>query len=277
MSKKKSTSTESLLAAEAAQVDVTDFKLTLPLYVLLGEAIDVARFCQHYWSAAQDRPGLEQCGRGRLSAKIADEIVTLHELVQKTQTAYLLAIAPPSESTERAEFVLDELASAIEWVCDDGVEDEKDAKLAAIIEAHRGDAASEDALASEIADYLGLATELADDLAELPAFDSAILDEAKGLVLSLRERSAARVRGRSDTSSTLLQQRNQFAALLIQRIARVRSATRYVFRHHDAIVKQVTSAYERRRRAAARKRASEQTAPTTTPVSSLVPELSPTA
>lgn len=283
MAKTKSPkSAEALLTAEAASLDVTDFKLTMPLYVLLGEAIDVARFCEHYWRAEQDpktklvvTPGLELAGDGRLSETIASEIVVLHELVQKAQTAYLLAIAPPAESTERAEYVLDELSAAVEWVCDDGVTDEKDAKLAAVVEAHRDDADSEDALAAEIADYVGLAEEFRDELAQIGSFDLGLVDEAKSLVSALRERSAIRARRRGGESTAFLQQRNQFAALLIQRIGRVRAAARYVFRRHDHIVKQVTSAYERRRRAA-RRRAAAST-PSTTPVTSLVTELEPTA
>jgi len=197
----------------------------------------------------------------RLPAIVGDEILTLHDLVQKAQTAYLLAIAPPTEGTERAELVLDELSAAIEWVCDDGVLDDKDAKLAAIVDAHRDDNDSEDALASELADYVGLALELKDDLTNIGAFDPALIDEGQRLVLALRERSAIRARGRTGEAATLLLQRNQLAALLVQRITRVRAAARYVFRHHDDIVKQVTSAYQRRRRAAARRRSTDNVTP----------------
>jgi hypothetical protein len=133
--------------------------------------------------------------------------------------------------------------------------------LAAIVEAHRDDAESEDALAGELADYVGLARDLKDDLAQIGAFDLALIDEGAELVLALRERPAARVRGRNGEAAALLSKRNRLAALLIQRIARVRTAARYVFRHHEAIVKQATSAYQRRRRAAVRRRANEEVAP----------------
>lgn len=286
MAAKKIKSVTSLLTAEAAKVELTDFSLNMPLYVLLGESIDVARFCEHYWKAQHDpktkkvtRPGLELAGEERLPKVIAEEIVTLQELVQKSQTAYLLAIVPPNESNERAEFVLEELSAAIAWVCDDGVQDEKDAKLAALIEAHREDPESEDALASELSDYLGLAIELGEELAAVEAFDPDLIDEAKQLVLALRERSAVRVRGKGTEASSFLSQRNQYAAILIQRMNRVRAAARYVFRHHDEIVKQVTSAYQRRRRAAARRRASENstgTEPSTTTPPPALTELAPT-
>jgi hypothetical protein len=259
-----------LLLAEASTIDITDFNLGMPLHVLLGESIDVARFCQHYWNAEHDpktkavtKPGLELAGPKLLPKPIANEILALHDLVQQSQTRYLLAIQPPTDTAtvERAQFVLDELAAAIEWVCDDGVEDHKDAKLAAIVEAHRDDPDSEDALAAELADYVGLALELKNDLADVRAFDPAILDEATKLVLALRERSAVRALGRTTEAAQLLAHRNRLAALLVQRIARVRSAARFVFRNDEAIIKQVTSAYQRRRRAAARRRTSDNVQP----------------
>lgn len=261
----------SALLAQASEIDVTGFSMSMPLHVLLGEAIDVARFCQQHWEPNADRntrgavrPGLALAGEGRLPKAVIDEILVLQELTQRAQTAYVLAIAPPSTGTERAAFVRNELASALSWVCGDGVLDGADAKLVAIVEAHRTDPDSEDALASEIADYLGLATELQGELAKVGAFDPAILEEGQALVLALRERSAVRATKRNGEAGALLTQRNQLAAALMQRIGRVRAAARYVFRHHDAIVKQVTSAYQRHRRAAARRRKTDDAAPRTT-------------
>ncbi|WP_437939441.1 hypothetical protein [Sorangium sp. So ce341] len=47
--------------------------------------------------------------------------------------------------------------------------------------------------------------------------------------------------------------RNKLAALLVERMGLVRSAARFVFRSQPEIVREVTSAYERRKRAAARR------------------------
>jgi hypothetical protein len=119
--------------------------------------------------------------------------------------------------------------AVLDWVCDDGKLDEKDAKLAAIVEAHRNEPASEDALAAELADYVGLAVELKKELEEIGAFDPGLIAEGKRLVLALRERSAVRVRGKGGETAALLAKRNQLAAVLAQRINRVRAAARYVF------------------------------------------------
>jgi hypothetical protein len=249
------------LTAEANKVDPRDFILTTPLHVLLGEAVDVARFCEHNWepvfvpkTETLLRPGLKSAGKKQIERLISEEILVLQQLVQEAHTAYLLAVKPSADaSVTRAQFVVDELASALEWLFDDGVTDERDAQLATIVEAHRDDPDSEDALAGELADYLGLAMLVKDDLAELAAFDIALLGEARSLVAVLRDRSALRARANNTESAILIERRNRFAALLSRRMARVRAAARYVYRQHPDIVKQVTSAYERRRRAARRR------------------------
>ena len=51
----------------------------------------------------------------------------------------------------------------------------------------------------------------------------------------------------------------------------VRAAARYVFRHHDEVIKQVASAYQRRRRAAARRRSTDEVVtPPSTPTPAIV-------
>ncbi len=271
---KQNKSLVNALTVEASKVDPRDFVLTTPLHVLLGEAVDVARFCEQHWEPLHAppnellvRPGLKDAGSGHLERVIVEEILVLQQLVQQAQTAYLLAISPPNDaSVDRARFVLDEIASSLEWLFDDGKIDERDAQLAAIVEAHKDDPDSEDALASELADYAGLANLVKKDLAKLGAFDMSLLAEAPMLVTALRERSALRSRTNNTEAGRMLEQRNRLAAVLSQRITRVRAAARYVFRHYPDIVKQVTSAYQRRRRAAARRRASEAVEPPVEPV-----------
>ena len=254
------------LNAEAARMDPRDFVLTTPLHVLLGEAVDVARFCELHWepqfapvTGALLRPGLGTArGPAQLDKTIAEEILVLQQLVQQAQTAYVLATTPADDTTvARARFVLDEIAAALEWLFGNADDDEHAAQLAAIEKAHKDDPDSDDAMASELADYVGLAFEVKDTLAKIGVFDIALVEEARVLVASLRERSATRMRGATSKSALLIEHRNRLAAVLSQRMARVRGAARYVYRHHPDIVKQVTSAYQRRRRAAARRRASE--------------------
>jgi len=61
------------------------------------------------------------------------EILELQEGLQAAQTAYLLTVASAQlDVRARAEYVLGELTAALEWLLDDGVEDERDQQLAAL-------------------------------------------------------------------------------------------------------------------------------------------------
>jgi len=69
-------------------------RLRIPLHVLTGEAIDVARFFERYHRAerapgtdALIRPGLESVGAERLPPDTAERITTLVELVQAAKTS----------------------------------------------------------------------------------------------------------------------------------------------------------------------------------------------
>jgi len=94
---------------------------TPPVRVLLGEAVDIARFALAYWEPVKDasgsvlRPGLAQAG-SKLSSTIGTEILELHEAVQTAHTEYLLTVAPvQTDVRARAEFVLSEIKAALEW------------------------------------------------------------------------------------------------------------------------------------------------------------------
>ncbi|MBN1611068.1 MAG: hypothetical protein JW940_30835 [Polyangiaceae bacterium] len=70
-----------------------------------------------------------------------------------------------------------------------------------------------------------------------------------------RERSAERITPLNPTDEQrALELRRRLASMLMERMNTVRSAAQFVFRHHPSIVREVTSAYERRRRAAQRRK-----------------------
>jgi hypothetical protein len=96
------------------------------------------------------------------------------------------------------------------------------------------------------------------ELDGLGDFDVALLDEAKFLSAKLRERSAQRV-GPQNVSAEqrALELRARLASMLAQRMGLVRAAAQFVFRRQPGIVREVTSAYQRRRRAERRRKAEE--------------------
>lgn len=260
-------------AAEAQTLPDGELRLSVPLHVLLGEAVDVARFFEKYFPSQDGkdgrpaRPGLDTVvdERRKLTATTGQDILSLREAVQQGQTGYLFLLSPQGAAPmERGRFVVDEMTATLEWLFDDGVEDERDAQLASVGAAHEADPDSADALASELDDYATLADVYREEMDGLGGFDPAVIDEAKGLAGELRDRAATPV-VLSEEARNAQAARNRLAMLLLGRITVVRSAARFVFRQWPEIVREVTSAYERRRRASTRLRAAKKGAGTKAP------------
>ena len=230
-----------------------------PVKVLLGEAVDVARFVQAYWEPVRDasgkllRPGLSLAGP-KLLRSVGDEILELEDALQAAQTDYLLTVAPSQPDVRaRAEFVLGEITSVIDWYLDDGKDDDRDKQLAALRSEYSEGTSSTDVLAAALADYAGLARREATGLEGLGGFELSLIDEAEQLAQQLRERSTLPTP--AETTRRALDVRNRMATLLIERMSLVRTAARFVFRHHSEIAKEAGSSYVRRKRAAARRAA----------------------
>jgi hypothetical protein len=172
--------------------------------------------------------------------------------LQTSNTDYLLTVTPNQPDVrERAEFVLGEITAALEWLLDDGVDDDRDRQLAALKAEHADGSNSTDALAAELADYAALARQEQKGLEGLGGFDVAMIDEAKSLPRLLRERPTTPTT--PEVTRRALDVRNRIATLLVERMSTVRSAARFVFRNHPEVAREAGSAYSRKRRAAARR------------------------
>lgn len=264
-SQKPAKSLRDTLHAEAEALPSSTLELRQPLHVITGEAVDVAAFFTRYHATVHDpktksivRPGLESVGKDRLPPTLANQITLLVDEVQAAQNRYHLAAQGPGGTDEvtRGRLVLSELTAVLEYLFDDGVEDERDAQLARVRQANE-DTSSSDALASALADYAGLADHYRDEVDGLGEFDVAYIDEALQLAKAIRERSAKPKGPAAKQAAAALELRNRLAALLAQKVASVRSAARFVFRNHPEIRREVTSTYERRSRAARRRAAAK--------------------
>lgn len=235
-------------------------RLVAPFHVLVGEAVDVARFFNTYYPTQPAtpgkgaRPGLEQAViGGQFRPELGQEILELQEATQAAQTQYLLTVTSPDSPRERAEFVLSELVASLEYLFDDDIEDEDDQRLERLAQQHVNPA-SQDALAAALDDYAGLAEMHRARLTELGAFDASFIGEAHALATAMRELSADKLAGAStDAQKLALELRNRLATMLYDRMQLVRSAARYVFRRDPDTVRRVTSAYQRQRVARYRK------------------------
>jgi len=238
----------------AWELPETSSRISVPFHVLVGEAVDVARFFSTYYETQPAvpgkaaRPGLEQAViGGQFRPELGQEILELQEATQAAQTRYLLTVATQDSPRERAEFVLGELVAGLEYLFDDGADDQEDQRLERLASVHSS-LTSQDALAAALDDYAGLATIHRERLAQLGAFDVRLVEEAGVLASALRDVSANKLAGVStDAQKQALELRNRLASMLYDRMQLVRAAARYVFRHDPATVRRATSAYQRQR------------------------------
>jgi hypothetical protein len=233
-----------------------------PMHVIIGEAFDLARFVKTFWEPAAPgagtagRPGLSSV-ETRLSRTTAEDLVAEAEALQAAQTEYALTASPLSPDVrQRAEFLVGELSAALEFLFDDGVQNESDEQFAHVRQLHSVTPDSIDALSAELADYAELANRHAAELSEVANFDKHLIAEARDLVRRLRDREPGRATPAALKAA--LEKRDRIATVLVDHVARVRAGGRYVFRHHPEIARQATSAYERRRRAEARRAAAKK-------------------
>ena len=227
--------------------------LKVPYDIALREAGQAAGFVGTYWEPSAARPGLKRV-KARLPKSTGDDIVSLVYATQEAQTRLLLIVDPVVvDLGDRARFVIDELESALEFLLDDGVEEEADQQLAAVQEFHAQAGQRSSALSQALRDYAKLADSLKSRLEEVDEdFDVSLIAEAKQLSETLAAAPAQPPEAPTQAKEAL-GIRNGMLALLMGKVAQVRKAAAHVFRAHPDILREVTSTYERRRRAAARR------------------------
>lgn len=241
---------------ELAGLPQDEAHLRMPLHVFIGEAVDAASYQRRYQEPQTTAAGVALPGMSSAKLKLApempDEILALVEQVQQAQVEYVLAATPnlTKDKLARAGFLVDELDAALDWLFDDGVEDEKDAQLATLKSTTESDAI--DAQAILLGQYAALARPHAAALHGVGGFDAAYIDEAAALgkeLLALPPRAGPP----SEAARDAIVRRNRLLQLLQLRVNLVRASARFVFRRFPEIVRESTSAYARNRRAAARR------------------------
>ena len=235
--------------------------LRVPLTVLMSEAVQVANFIKSHWEPCDRRPGLKTVG-ARLPLTLIDELIRMRDVLQAAQNEYEMCINPKINTPEmisRARFVLSEITAILDWYLDDGVEDENDAKFAALNTAHVDDNDAASTLAQALFDYATLAKPLAGELDGLGEFDASMIEEAFVLADQLGQVPATPTE-RSEAAKDLKWKRDLLASLLQTRIVEIRATARFVYRRFPDVYREVTSAYERKRRAAAKRAKMENAA-----------------
>lgn len=234
--------------------------LSVPYEVFLDEARGAASFITRYWKARGDVPGLARVRR-KLPRETGEEISELVAAVQQAQTdATLIVASTPEDPTARAEEIIQELASALAFTLDDGVEDDDDARYARVRAFHAKRDALPTSIGQDLLNHATLASSLRTRLVhDDEDFDASLIDEALGLSARLSAASLAppAIDAAPPPTPSPLALRNRLLHLLAARVALVRRGARRVFQKHPEILAEVTSAHERERRAENRKKPAE--------------------
>lgn len=248
---------------EARALGPVQNPLRVPYDIGLKEAANAAGFVAKYWEPTASHPGLSRA-KGRLPKAVADEVFSLIRATQEAQTRLLMIVDPAVlQHGERARFLVDELESAIEYTLNDGVEEAEDAQLAQIRDFHSQNGERSSALSQALRDYATLGRALLKRIVEVDEeFDPKLLDEAEALAKTLSESGGANPLQQSPEARDATLLRNQLLTLLLRRVGQIRGTAGYVYRRHPSIVREVTSAYQRRQRAARRAKKQNETPPT---------------
>lgn len=234
----------------------------MPLEVLVEEALQAARFLERRWTTQRGRrgevrtPGLDLvAGAGLISERTRHELVELVAALREASGRARLARPHASDgpSVAAARALVAELRGVLQYA---GLgRPELQAQCRAVAREYSR-ARSHDALALALDTWAALAQQSLSDISGLGAFNPKTIDEARALAHELRSK-IRRVDPAYELESALAE-RNRIAAELVTRISAVRAAARFVFRRKPQIVREVTSAYERRTRLARLRRGATQ-------------------
>ncbi len=243
---------------ELAALTSDEFRLNMPVFAMLTEATKIAAFFRdHYKSDKKNGvPGFADAG---LPASTGDEIDALVKEGSAAFSSYNLAANPKTDVSklERARFIIDEVQAVLEYYLDDEVEDEDDKRLANVVAAHKDVPETAAALSLALEDWASFAELHKDGIKGLGMFDVSLIAEAKKLGEELRA-DAATADPTPAITQAALANRNRILQLLDKRVRMIRTAARFVFRHHPHIAQKAVSTYERTRRVLAKRSATRK-------------------
>ena len=246
---------EQVLARWAERtVTLPEERSRVPIKVLLGEALDLARVIENNYATTEfggkTRLGLDSiAGVHGVTPVTATEIRELQLAVSAAQADYLAVLEKADDTPiERSAEILDELRAALSFLLEDGRHPEGAAQLGQLRDQFSRET-SHDGIAMALEAYGEIAQRHLRDLRSFGGFEPALVDESLQVARALRERSAERLTGEvAQRKRQTLALRDRLTAALLQRMTAARRAIRYVFRDEPEIVRQASSEYERRRR-----------------------------
>lgn len=230
-------------------------QLSLPLNVFSSEVIQLCHAAAYHYEPREENgnqlPGLNAVSY-RLKRETIDELRELVDLLAYVQVAIIFgapSISPAlRQKVERADHLIFNIASAIEFLLDDEIDEPADNELARLHEQERAMGDAIPIKAQTLLAYAMLAKSLADRLKDDQSFQLAWISESEALAQELRQsRIPAPI-----ISNPNIDLRNRIVTLMLDRVSLVRRAVAHVFRDHPDVRRKFASTYERKRRAANR-------------------------
>lgn len=236
---------------------------TVPLRVLLGEAVDLAEVVDQHFATTtvngKRRLGLESVvGVGGITGETSTELRELQLAVGAVHSRYLLLVEEASKApVDDAEDIMSELRSVLGFVLGDGKHPTGEEQLSRLREAYE-DAHSHDGMALALEGYGELANQYQSELQNLSGFDFSLVHKALQVAQALRQRSAEKLTGQTaQDQRDMMRLRNRLIEALHLRMLEVRRSIRFVFRDYPEIAAKAGSEYARSKQRRARRRTSE--------------------
>lgn len=225
-------------------------RLSIPLNIFLKESVALSGFIEKYWNTDSNRPGLASASPV-IDGSISTEIDALAAEISKLTAEAAKKIEAESRETGvslKARQWLQELHHLLKWAHrypPSGSALSID--VPKLLREYRKKGKTAAALAGWIGQDLSLVRKYAQELSNVSGLTPEFLKEGERLMDALSSVRRGRVSG-SEAYQSCIKQRDALIQLLQDRITRVRTAVRFVFRNHPQIRKLAMSDFERRRR-----------------------------
>ncbi|MBN2641482.1 MAG: hypothetical protein JXR78_07510 [Victivallales bacterium] len=230
---------------EARNVKTDSVDKTKSLNSIKADALRVSGFVSDYWSAAQDRPGLENAGLGLskdILASIDYEVAAL-DYIREGYINQLQLDADKQGMLDRGEHLLFEFETFLDWYIVSSDSDVWDERIEETQTSHPDtDMDSLDDLAHTLFDYAELTKEILACEKEVGGISLKTVEEAMTVVSKLVDLNSSPIPV-SDEAKELLTLKFQLVAILQKDIEKVRKAAHFVFRHHPKILGKVASTF----------------------------------
>ena len=224
----------------------------MPLNIFLNEASSISGFVERYWDPEDNRPGLSMAAP-IVTRDMAEEISSLVAAVSKAQSDAEKegrTGAVERGVSLRARAWIREMQHLLSWAHIRETTAGRDGFTGNLSDANREylkGRKNAGKLAEWVMHYKAIATVNDTLLRNVPGYSPSMISEGDRLMRQLLQTRPGRPKA-SEARRNALTLRRQLTHVLADRVRRVRSAARFVFRNHPEIRRLATSDFERRRR-----------------------------